>query len=235
MSQISALQTEIYGLCEIIFEAPSRERGKSLAHPEKQKGSSEPRTRSLSCEALKDKIKQLPDIITQCACGFVNDEDYNGNDSEGSSCSDYDSDDGYQRVIPTIYIRRRGGEFKPEMKERVTERHGELIERRYELRGELYSVKQWYFDMREKLSRIPRSEWDDISCFKFRKLEDTYTDLMCQVFDIDSDINELQAMLLSFGETLPEPREGQWTMGNRECRVWSAEKDSYKWETPNDF
>ncbi|KAG4222210.1 hypothetical protein PC116_g29315 [Phytophthora cactorum] len=119
------------------------------------------------------------------------------------------------------------------MKIRVAERHQELLEHKYELRGELYTAKQRYNDARERLHGTACSNWDADTYRKHRELEENYLVLTRKLLELDNDLNELQAMLLSLGDGVPMLVDGQWDMNRRGPRIWSLDNASYEWESPD--
>ncbi|KAF3069655.1 hypothetical protein GL218_07948 [Daldinia childiae] len=111
-------------------------------------------------------VKRLPEIIiARC----------NGRSAKNE---DYDSDEeDLRNGVPTTYSQHRGGQFTPDMKTTVAERHDELICRKSELQGELYTAKQRYLDARDWFINASNPQWDAKKCFKYRQLEDNYVDL----------------------------------------------------------
>ncbi|KAI1465364.1 uncharacterized protein F4812DRAFT_461672 [Daldinia caldariorum] len=228
MSQISSLQREIYGSHELIFVKPSRQRSKSQPIPKRRRRLFEDEQAPLDkrrerSASLKDRFKQFHErMLTHLGCKSTDDES-----------SDSDGEDQWS-LIPTIHTLRRGGKFNSVMKARVAEKHQELLECSYELRGELYTAKQRYNNAREWLYNTARSDWSAGTCRKYRELEDNYLNLTRKVFELDDNLNELEAMLLSFGGGVPVPVPvgGRWNMNRRGSRVWSLDNASYEWESP---
>ncbi|KAI1803023.1 hypothetical protein F4811DRAFT_363066 [Daldinia bambusicola] len=231
MSRISSLQREIYGSHELIFVKPSRQRSRSQPTPKRRRRFFEdeqtpPGKRRERSASLKYRVKQLHErILTRFGCKSTNDDD-EGSDSDGED---------QWSLVPSIHTLRRGGEFHSVMRARVADKHQELLECGYELRGELYTAKQRYNDAREWLYKTAPADWSADTCRKYRELEDSYLDLTRRVFEIDDDLNELEAMLLSFGGGVPVRTvgvEGRWNMSRRGSRVWSLDNASYEWESP---
>ncbi|KAI0845430.1 hypothetical protein F5Y00DRAFT_265526 [Daldinia vernicosa] len=234
MCQISTLQREIYGIHELISESTSRQRSKSLPALRRRIKAFEEEhgcdKRHRSYTVLKDKVKRLPELIIAR---------YNG---KSAKTDDYDSDEEDRRNgVPTIHTQGRGGQFNPDMKTIVAERHGELIDRKCELQRELHAAKQRYLDARDWFVNTSNPQWDAKKCFAYRELEDNYVDLTRKYFELEDDINELQAMLLSFGESVSVPapvpvqKSGHWDMNTRRSRIWTLANASYEWESPDDF
>lgn len=232
MNQISTLQREICGIHELLSGMASRHRSKSLPALRKRiKAFGEEHgcdKRRRSCTLLKNKVKRLPEIIfARCNCRNARNEDY-------------DSDEEDRRNgVPTVHTQRRGGQFTSDMKTIVAERHEELIARKCELQRDLYTAKQRYLDARDPFINTSNARWDAKKCFKYRELEDNYVDLTRKYFKLEDDINELQAMLLSFGESVSVPvpvrKIGNWDMNTRRSRIWTLANASYEWESPNDL
>ncbi|KAI1652761.1 hypothetical protein F4813DRAFT_400838 [Daldinia decipiens] len=241
MNQISTLQREIYGVHEMISERTSRQRSESLPSLRRRVKALEEEhgydRRRSSCTFLKDKVKRLPElIIARCHYRSAKNEDY-------------DSDEEDERNgVPTVHTQHRGGQFTSDMRTVVAERHEELIDRKCELQGELYAAKQRYLDARDWfINTSSNSQLDAKKCFRYRELEEKYVGLTRKYFKLEDDINELQAMLLSFGEsasapvtvpvTVPAPvqKSGQWDMNMRRSRIWTLANASYEWGSPDDL
>ncbi|KAI0105851.1 hypothetical protein F4814DRAFT_452233 [Daldinia grandis] len=232
MCQISTLQREIYGIHELISQRISRQRSKSLPAPRRRiKPFEEERgydKRRMSCTLLKEKVKRLPEIIIG-RCNY-----------RSSKKEDYDSDEEDRRNgVPTTHTQRGGSQFNPDMKTIVAERNEELMDRKCELQGELYTAKQRYLDARGWFINTSNSQWDAKKCAKYRELEENYVNLTRQYFKLEDDINELRAMLLSFGESVPVPapvwESGYWDMNTRHSRIWTLANASYEWESPDEI
>ncbi|KAI1475715.1 hypothetical protein F4774DRAFT_273613 [Daldinia eschscholtzii] len=226
MSQISTLQREIYGSCELMFVKPSRQRSKSLPILRRRRRTLEekqaPGKRRERSASLRATVKHLHErILSGFICGSVDDDD-----------SDSDEED-RRNTVPMVYTLRRGGEFNSDMKIRVAERHQELLEHKYELHGELYTAKQRYNDACERLHDTACSNWDADTYRRHRDLEENYLNLTRKLLELDNDLNELQAMLLSLGDGVPMLVDGQWDMNRRAPLIWSLDNASYEWESPD--
>ncbi|KAI1404370.1 hypothetical protein F4819DRAFT_483765 [Hypoxylon fuscum] len=186
MSQGSDLQKDIY---EGAQERQFQKRSRSVSSFKRQCWVEEYEhvlgqtpQRSVS---LKSKVKNLPRVLH---CVPVHKDD------------DYDSDlEDLENGVPIFYSENQGCPFSPSMKEETSQKVEEkLKEKRHHL-GELSITKKRYFTACEWYTEQKGLDWDACIWRFFLTLEDSYMDLADEVHNLTSEINDLEAMLASFG------------------------------------
>ncbi|KAI2616168.1 hypothetical protein GGS26DRAFT_603926 [Hypomontagnella submonticulosa] len=197
MNRIESLQKEVYGDWDNRNSAPAAypQRSRSLPaikgqtwvakEAEYVPGKKPQRSRSV--------FEPIPEIVPYCVAAIESiQRDYGADE-------DYDSDEEDRRNgVPVVVLEDRGREYNPLMKAKASHMIKKKLEEKHQLEERALPAKRRYLAACRWLSVTRGRDWDARMWSFFTNLERTHDDLANKIDELEFDLNELEAILLSF-------------------------------------